>query len=46
MEVFNDAPRDGRGPKVPDLVADGYLAHPTDYMANAGDGKKRSEADT
>lgn len=43
VEVFNDAPWDRRGPE---LVAGSYLAHPTDYVANAGDGKKRSEADT
>jgi hypothetical protein len=45
VEVFNGAPGDRRGPEVPDLVAGSYLAHLTDYMADAGDGKNRSEAD-
>lgn len=46
VEVFNGVPWDMCRHEVPDLVAGSYPAHPTHYVANAGNGKKRSEADT
>ena len=46
VEVFTDALRDRSGPEALDLVTESHLAHLTDYLANAGDGKKRSEVDS
>ena len=46
VEVFTDALRDRSGPEALDLVAQSHLVRLTGYLANAGDGKKRSEVDS